>query len=194
MNRCTLNNIFIFAVGAAIGSAVTWKLLKTKYEQIAQEEIDSVKEVFSRKAEEDTEEDTDEEPEEPRRSVAEKPSLAECAARVKDLGYVNYSNYKEEKKEVTESMADVDRPYVISPDEFGEFDDYEQISLTLYADGVLTDDYDEPLEDVEGTVGEDSLTHFGEYEDDSVFVRNDRLKADYEILKDLSNYSDIKER
>ena len=194
MNRCTLNNIFIFAVGAAIGSAVTWKLLKTKYEQIAQEEIDSVKEVFSRNAEEDTEEDTDEEPDEPRRSVTEKPSLAECAARVKDLGYVNYSNYKEEKKEVTESMADVDRPYVISPDEFGEFDDYEQISLTLYADGVLTDDYDEPLEDVEGTVGEDSLTHFGEYEDDSVFVRNDRLKADYEILKDLSNYSDIKER
>ena len=42
----TLNNVLIFAVGAAIGSAVTWKLLKTKYERIAQEEIDSVKEVF----------------------------------------------------------------------------------------------------------------------------------------------------
>ena len=37
MNKSTLSNIVIFAVGAAIGSAVTWKLLKTKYEQIAQE-------------------------------------------------------------------------------------------------------------------------------------------------------------
>ena len=41
-------NVFIFAAGAAIGSVVTWKLLKTKYEHIAQEEIDSVKKVFSR--------------------------------------------------------------------------------------------------------------------------------------------------
>ena len=56
-----LSNIIIFAAGAAIGSAVTWKLLKTKYEQIAQEEIDSVKAVFSRREEsDDSEEDEDE--------------------------------------------------------------------------------------------------------------------------------------
>ena len=85
-------------------------------------------------------------------------------------------------------------PYIITPDEFGEFDDYETISLTYYADGVLTDDMDEPIEDVDGLVGVDSLSHFGEYEDDSVFVRNDRMKADYEILSDLRNYSDIKEQ
>ena len=38
-------------------------------------------------------------------------------------------------------------------------------------------------------VGMESLTHFGEYEDDSVFVRNDRLKCDYEILMDERTYS-----
>ena len=42
----TLSKVLIFAAGAAIGSAVTWKLIKEKYERIAQEEIDSVKEVF----------------------------------------------------------------------------------------------------------------------------------------------------
>ena len=80
---------------------------------------------------------------------------------------------------------------VVSPDEFGEIDEYEKISLTYYIDGSLADDNDELIEDVDGTIGFESLNHFGEYEDDSVFVRNDRLKCDYEILLDQRNYSDV---
>lgn len=83
------------------------------------------------------------------------------------------------------------KPYVISPEEFGEGEEYEKISLTYYADQVLADENDELVEDVEGAVGFESLTHFGEYEDDSVFVRNDRLKCDYEILLDQRTYSDV---
>ena len=36
-----------FLAGAAVGSVVTWKVVKTKYDQIIQEEINSVKAVFS---------------------------------------------------------------------------------------------------------------------------------------------------
>ena len=43
----------------------------------------------------------------------------------------------------------------------------------------------------EESVGKESLTHFGEYEDDSVFVRNDNLKADYEILADKRTYAEL---
>ena len=52
---------------------------------------------------------------------------------------------------------------------------------------------DEPLTDdqIEDLIGEDSLSHFGEYEDDSVFVRNDRLRTDYEILADTRRYGDV---
>ena len=50
---------------------------------------------------------------------------------------------------------------------------------------------DEKVEDVDNVVGLESLAHFGEYEDDSVFVRNDRLKCDYEILLDQRTYSDV---
>ena len=82
------------------------------------------------------------------------------------------------------------KPYVISPDELGE-KDYSIISLNYYADGVLADDFDVVIDDVENTVGEDALTHFGEYEDDSVFVRNDELELDYEILKDMRRFEDI---
>ena len=45
-----LTNILIFTTGVSIGSVVTWKLLKTKYEQIAREEIDAVKEIYRHRA------------------------------------------------------------------------------------------------------------------------------------------------
>ncbi len=41
-----------FIIGAATGSVATWYLLKDKYEALAQEEIDSVKEVFLRREQE----------------------------------------------------------------------------------------------------------------------------------------------
>ena len=77
---------------------------------------------------------------------------------------------------------------MISPDEFGEFEDYRTINLSYYADEVLADEDDNIIEDIEGTVGEESLSHFGEYDDDAVHVRNDRIKCDYEILLDERFY------
>ena len=37
----------------------------------------------------------------------------------------------------------------------------------------------------------DALNHFGEYEDDSVFVRCDERKCDYEILLDQRSFSEV---
>lgn len=186
----TLSKIFIFAVGAAVGSAVTWKLLKTKYEQLAQEEIDSVIETFSRRQSEEITADTENEPdpEVTPKETKEKPDIREYAAKLAERNYTNYADVStaQEKEE-----KDVNEPYVITPDEFGERDEYETASLTYYADGVLTDDMDDIIENVNDIVGEDSLKHFGEYEDDSVFVRNDDMKCDYEILLDSRRYADI---
>lgn len=179
-----LTSAVIFTVGAIIGSAVTYKLLKTKYEHIAQEEIDSVKEVFARTHSESA---NGEEAEPAQPKVANgKPSVKEYAAMVKDSGYVNYSDSNNVKKE----ESNVNKPRVIPPEEFGE-EDYAVISLNYYADGVLADDWDKVIKDVENTVGEDFANHFGEYEDDSVFVRNDELETDYEILRDTRNFSDV---
>lgn len=84
-----------------------------------------------------------------------------------------------------------DRPYIIPPEMFDEEPDYDAVTLTYYNDGVVADMWDEKVDDVDDTIGSDSLNHFGEYEEDSVFVRNDNLKTDYEILRDYRNYSDI---
>lgn len=185
----TLNKLFIFAAGAAVGSAVTWKLVKTKYEQIAREEIKSVKEVFGRGHR--TEANPVDEAaivEDEEECDATTEEIAEYEKLVDSNGYRNYSTKKNTEREEEE---DVDKPYVISPEEFDENDDYEVATLTYYADKVLTDEHDNIIEDVESMVGEDSLNHFGEYEDDSVFVRNDRTKTDYEILADSRRFCEI---
>ncbi len=181
-----------FIAGAAVGSATTWYLLKDRYAEIAQEEIDSVKEIFARREQERKDESV-------KKTVAEgiknvdknKPELKEYAEKLKKTGYVRYSD-RAQKADV--EPEELDKPYVIPPEQFGDNEDYEQISLTYYADRVLTDENDEIIEDVEETVGFESLDHFGEYEDDSVFVRNDARKCDYEILLDQRTYSEVAKR
>lgn len=185
---------FAFITGAGIGAVCTWKLLKRKYELIAQEEIDSVKAAYATRksieksgksfvegfrdglkvAEDRTQKDED---------------FKRYVSVIQKEGYTDYSRSSKEKK----GEAFMEKPYVISPEEFGEFEEYEKISLTYYADEILADENDEEVDDVDEIVGEESLKHFGEYEDDSVFVRNDRLKCDYEILLDQRNYSDVAE-
>lgn len=178
-----LKKLLIFTLGVSVGSVVTWKFVKDKYERLAQEEIDSVKKVFSRRYDEQA--DNTEE-----RNGGE-PDMNDYTKKVEECGYTKYSDIS--KKENT-GKHDIDKPYVITPEEYGELDYYQQVSLTYFADGVLADELNEPIEDIEDIVGSDSLNHFGEYEDDSVFVRNDRLKIDYEILMVLSKYSDVRKK
>lgn len=181
-------NFLIFIVGATVGSVTTWFYLKNKYEQITQDEIDSAKETFFNRNTDFSETAEDIDIRTKADNAKEKPSVVEYATRLREYNYMNYSETK--KEEEKESMS-ADAPYVITPEEFGDIDDYDNISLTYYADQILADDNDELIENVEDVVGFESLNSFGEYEDDSVFVRNDILKCDYEILLDHRKYIDI---
>lgn len=194
-------NALMFAAGAAIGSVVTWKIVKSQYERIVQEEIESIKEVFSnglpdiQKPEEESEtedeepqgcpgqinwdelEDLDEDLDEPDEDDAKK--------------YVELAGmYNNDEKGGANNMAKV--PYVISPYDFGEIDEYNQIELTYYSDGTLEDEDYNIVTDVDELIGEGSLYTFGEYEDDAVFVRNERLQTDFQILKDYRTYSEAR--
>ena len=181
-----LSNTLIFLSGCAVGVAATYQYFEKKYEKIISEDRESMHQAISNAKKSVTDiEDVSKAAE----AAKEKPELSKYAAKLQENGYTNYSNISSEKPEAP-SKEEIDKPYVISPDEFGEFDDYNQINLTYYADGVLAEE-DDIVEDVDDIVGEESLKHFGEYEDDSVHVRNDRLRCDYEILWDGRNYSDV---
>lgn len=175
MSKTTDFMLFIF--GAAVGSITAWNYAKKKYEQIAQEEITSVKEVFATREKSKVTIVNKEEPVD--------TDYDDYKENIEENRYETYSGDKCKDKEYFVQA------YVISPDEFGENDDYEKFSLTYYADQVLADDNDDIIEDIEATVSYEALSHFGEYEDDSVFVRNDILKCDYEILLDHRKYSDV---
>ena len=179
-----MNKLFIFAAGAAIGSVVTWKLVQTKYEQIANDEIAEMREMYLKREAENAEEESEDE---------EYSPTDEDVSKLKEVitsnGYTNY--YRKNEDEEKEDDEDVNEPYVISPDEFDTMDGYDVVSLTYYADDVLTDERDNVIENQESLVGSDWASHFGEYEDDSVFVRNDDRMCDYEILADTRRYADI---
>lgn len=187
-------NFAMFMAGATVGSAAMWLYLKKKYEQIAQEEIDSVKAAFAeRKPDFNIRNNKDEQEDNQHKAdIAKlKPDLVNYVAKLQEEGYTNYTEHS--RKNTNEEKDEVmpDKPYVISPDEYGASDNYTPISLTYYSDGVLADDEDEIMEDIEGTVGEDFADHFGDYEDDSVHIRNDRLRCDYEILRDNRSFREV---
>lgn len=170
----------MFATGAVVGSIITWKVVKTKYERIANEEIESVKAVYSKKDQVVQNED--------KTDVDEKPSIYEVKDYLETIKKNGY--HKEENKE--EGDPDMnDSPYVISPEEFGNRDDHTCVSLSYYADGVLADYWDTVVIDPIEEVGPDIASHFGEHEKDTVFVRNEKLKVDYEICRDLRTFAEV---
>lgn len=85
------------------------------------------------------------------------------------------------------------RPRVISPETFGTLDDYDEITLTYYADETLTDDADRAMgeDEIEDTIGRANLKRFEQCESDAIYIRNDRLKVDYEILLDERSYAEV---
>lgn len=188
--------IFSFVAGAAIGLIAGFKLSETKYQTKIQEEIASVKEALRNRKVDIS-----------KFAPKESKKVDEVSKKVfkkpeQEVRKVPYSTmYKEPSKQSEEERVIVETkigeakkgPYVISPDEFGEDQEYEQISLIYYADNTLADDEDVVMdeEEIERTVGMDSLTRFGEYEPDSVFVRNDELKTEYEILLDQRPYFEV---
>lgn len=174
-------DFIMFAVGALLGSAATWLYLKPKYEKQIKEDVESVKESFGRlyNKKEYLEENA-------AKSDSYTPSKEDLDILKKTIETNGYKDYS--KKEEEESMPD--EPYIISPNEYDELG-YNTKSLTYWSDGIVTDNYGNVIDDYEDHIGSDALNHFGEYEDDSVYVRNDLEQTDYEILLDERRYDDV---
>jgi hypothetical protein len=179
----TLSKVFAFVTGVAVGSFVTLKVVKTYYERIAQEEIDSVKEAYGRRldqAETDLEDAQDQ--------------IDDYEAELKANDYIAAMTGEVSRMpEPTDAVEKERKPYIISPDLVLD-SEYEMETLFYWADGVLTDDDNNIIEDVDDVVGNGFEYHFGEYEDDSVHVRNEKYKTDYEILREERKFADVNKK
>lgn len=185
-------NFAMFLAGVTVGAAGAWFYCKRYYEQ-----IDSVKAAFAERkpdalknARKDYEDNSNESNKQKADMAKLKPDLVNYAAKLQEQGYTNYSNLDDGKKKNEEDETVVDGPYVIPPEEYG-VGSYTTIGLTYYSDGILADDEDERVENIEDTVGADFAEHFGDYEEDSVHIRNDRRRCDYEICKDNRTFAAV---
>lgn len=219
MNK-TLCNILLVATGAAIGSLMTWKVVKTKYSRIAQEEIDSVKEEYKRVmdlqrkevelyrktssvsqngSKEETDDDerdytpSEQEQSEYRKFISKYHRTDDAADKeyyIEGVDEPEEVDYGKEGDEGSEDLVQfVNGPYVISPEEFGDEPSFSSQPLDYFADGVLADGWGVEL-DLDETIGEDAVNHFGEYVDDIVYVRNERTEIDYEVTRDPRTYAE----
>lgn len=94
--------------------------------------------------------------------------------------------------EVTQS-ADV--PYVIGSETYyAEADGYTKLILGYYEeDGVLADERERIVNDIEGTVGQANLNQFGflSGDKDVVLIRNERTRTDFEVHREDGSYTEI---
>ena len=211
----TLQTILIVIASAGISGSAGYFIAKKKYEKKADEEIESVKKAFNEHLNELTK--SGEKIDIPmtrngyskysKKKLSEKKTKKESDREplptdpVVVDNYIDYSapyrtsskNVKTEKKFVEDEKgaASNDEPYIISPDDFMA-SSYESSTLLYYADGVLADSDNNVISSYIGLIGPKALNSFGQYQEDTVFVRNDKLKTDFEIILDTREFSKIR--
>ena len=192
MNK-NLEKTLIFVGGCITGAVSTFFISRRYFQKREDKAIESMKNDFKSNV----------------NKIIERTETSET--NLKSLGVLEESydplkNTSENDKFVAESLInqyksstpDVnfdysETPIIISSEEFGDDPDYDIVTLTYYTDGTLCDDMDYPFEDVSQHVGDDYMTHFGEVDYSSVFVRNDVEKKYYEILFSQKSYDEVKE-
>lgn len=85
-------------------------------------------------------------------------------------------------------------PYIIDIDEWALTEQqYAKNTLTYYEGSkTLADEKESILPNMKYLIGEDAVKHFGHDSDNpqTVFVRNDKLKADFEVILDVRTYNE----
>lgn len=188
------NNLLWFSLGAAISGAVTYVVVREKYTTIMNNDIEEIRKYYKdkEKKEEVTEINEPTVNDDDFKKYAEvlenySPShYVDDECDISEEGYVNIIESRDYSNGVT--FEDVKK---IPHYDFGEEELYDTATLIHYADGVVCDDLGDRVSDVEELVGVDALMWLKESDDQSIFVRNDAMRMDYEIVKDDWKYSDL---
>lgn len=187
-----MKNIFIFLAGAGVGAGATWYFVKKHYEKVADEEIKDVVtrfKAYKETLQKEYESVPDENPNPNYEGNSRRNNVAQMERPISSDFNEELSNgIIDDPKGKNEGVA----PYVISEEEFGEMEDYDQKTLFwYYRDNILATDEDLEVEDKFTTIG-DALE---EFEKDRylerVLVRNEQDETDYEILVSDKHFYEV---
>lgn len=197
MNNTMIKQVLIFAAGAVAGSLATFVAMRNKCEKRIQDEVDSVKKALY---EDDEPTDVPDEQDGKIYSGHIEPSTDDEESEEHDIfkSIVRGQGYSSSLEQTANAVKvsvkkDTYPPEIIPPEEYGEIEEYDQLEYTYFADCVVVDSDGDIVDgdEVEDTIGFESLNHFGDYESDSVFIKNDVRHAYYAVYKDLRKYSDV---
>lgn len=124
---------------------------------------------------------------------AEKPSLEDLAASLRD----SEEEIEEEHEDGVECVREpptsqLEGPMIVSEEEYGADWRNEKVTITYYVeDKTLADEDDSIIDDIESTVSQKAIDILVSEDLDAIYVRNNRLGIDYEIIYDAGSYSEI---
>lgn len=205
--------------GGSIAWLISKRRYKLKYEQLAQQEIAEAKAFYNKLAKSELNWNGDEpkEQELTERGAKAADALVKYrgdGAAVGEEIVVTEEEIEVEVQPATSNVFERNRadlvwdqdqedayratigegePYIICQKEYMENEnDYEQKTFTYFAeDDVLVDEQDKPIELIDMVAGEENLTRFGHGTTDNriVLIRNDKLRLDFEVVKNDGSYS-----
>lgn len=176
----------MFAAGVAIGSVVTWLAVKKKYADMAQEEIDTVKDIYAKINQEAIDKAA---------AAKNKPDIMlYTQAVINEPEEPEEDDYEEEP--VMEKVM-----YEIEPGEFASFDNYNtKVSILYFDDNVFTDERYDKIDPRDyfskrtvllegGTV--DTIDYIHRMTTDEICIRDTELGLDIDVYTQGRYYSDF---
>lgn len=198
MNKVVVVGALSFLIGGSAGACIGFLIGKHKYEAKADNEIAKIRNLY---LDHFTQKNNENDPEKEISSSNETPEAEAVIKTEKDA--IEYSKKYRSDNFEAENVKDVStleinndkykHIIIISPDEF-HTSEYECKTLWYYADKVLADEDNNVIHVPEEVIGDEALSSFGRYEDDCVYVRDDRLKVDYEIIYSQLTFEEHMER
>lgn len=187
----TLIRVAIFSVGVGVGIAASMTYFDKKYQKLADEEIESCRQAFSKPKVIFTEKDRVANPE---KHVEIDPLGSNVYSSSVQLETKAYSDYYAPKKveEAKTLSPKEDEPFDISVDEYEEDTEFMKVTLNLYlSDGALVYEETEELADEGSTVGQENLDDFSRTSFSSAYFRNPKNNIDYEVIKVDGSYREL---
>lgn len=184
----------IFAAGVAIGSVATWLAVKKKYADLAQEEIDSVKDIYAKINQEAIDKAA---------AAKNKPDISIYTQAVmanepeqEETEQIDTSEDYEEYPIIEKVM------YEIEPGEFASYDNYNtKISILYFEDNVFTDERYDKIDPrdyfskktvlLEGGDPVDTIDYIHRMVKDEICIRDTELGLDIDVYTQGRDYSDF---
>lgn len=203
-----MSNKYIMAIISFFGGVVTGGLgvyiaKMTKYNKDFQKKLKEMEAYYAKKGHK-TKPATKKDKETPKITTAERKDMMDEAKKIaaregykKHYGRIILDEdddaivYEEEDAPIPDDVTSL-RPYLIEPNQFGDQEMYEMETWSLYQDGVVTNEEDAPMDEetIENYIPIDALEQLKASDEDSVFVRNESRRTDYQIIKVIGRYAD----